>query len=429
MARASVCFHQPGLRAASRAATVEAAAHFRAALRALAALPEDAARHHRELATQVELGLCVTAAEGYAAPAVSAVYGRARELCAQLRNDAALFPVLRGMCTYYMMRDEFDVALDVARECARIGTITQRADHRIEAAAAIGYIRVYVGDVPEGRRVLEEAVAAFRQAPPDHAQAFTVRHAVLAAHALLAIVAWMQGEHEKAQACSRESLAIAEATARPFDLAYATCFAAMLANLRGDHRAAAQHAARASALAQEHAFKDWLAAATAQLAIARIGLGHAAESVQTLKAVFTAWQASGAALNLHVMLAALAGAQLMARAPQEALANIDAAIEHAERHGEHWLDAELYRLRGQILEFLPERSQDAAAQYRRAIDKARAQGATFLAMRSALSLFMCDSRAARDSDARDLLRSSVDSLEGEALRVPEGMMARVILQA
>jgi predicted ATPase/class 3 adenylate cyclase len=427
--RASECFHAAGVRAASRAANVEAAAHFRAALRALEALPGTPQRHHRELATQVELGLCVTAAEGYAAPAVSAVYGRARELCAQLHNDVALFPVLRGMCTYYMMRDEFAVALDVARQCARIGALTQRADHRIEADAAIGYILVYQGDVREGRRMLDQALATFEDAPAEHAQAYTVRHAVLAAHALLAIVSWMQGEHEHAQACSRASLALAETTGRPFDLAYATCFAAMLANLRGDHRSAAAHAARASAIAQEHAFKDWLAAATAQFAIAGIALGRAAESVATLESVHAAWQASGAALNLHVIRAALAGAQLMARQPQAALASVDAAIEHAERHGEHWLDAELYRLRGQILEFLPERSQDAATQYRRAIAKAGAQGATFLAMRGALSLFMCDSKAARDSDARDLLRTSFASLAGEALRVPEGMMARVVLQA
>ena len=275
MLQASEYFYKAGLRAASRAANVEAGVHFRGAIRALETIPESPDRLGRELAVQVELGLTVTALKGYAAVEVSEVYERARRLCSMLGNNAALFPVLRGLCTYYMMRNEFETALELSAECARIGDETQRPDHRIEAAVANGYTLVYIGKLVEGRRRLEEAMEAYRGASPEFATAITVRHGVLAALALIAIVAWMQGAHEYSAECSRESIAIANATGRPFDLAYAYCFAAMLANLQGNASQALAHADRGIAVASEHAFKDWLAAGHAQRAIARIVLGHA----------------------------------------------------------------------------------------------------------------------------------------------------------
>ena len=428
MLQASECFHNAGLRAASRAANVEAGVHFRAAIRALETLPESPDRHGRELGARVELGLTVTALKGYAAVEVSEVYERARNLCSMLGNNAALFPVLRGLCTYYMMRNEFTTALELAHECARIGDETQRPDHRIEARAAIGYTLVYLGKLAEGRHELEAAVAAYRGAAPEYATAHTVRHGVLATLAMIAIVAWMQGEHEYSAECSRESMDIANATGRPFDLAYAYCFAAMLANLQGDAPRGLAHADRGIAVASEHAFNDWLAAGNAQRAISRIVLGHAGESRPILEKTAALWQATGAELNVQVFLAGLAAAHLAMFDLASALKRIDESIAHTERFSEHWLDAELYRLRGMILDFSGQ-SATAADSYRRAVRIALDQQAPFLALRSALALCACDRKAGRASDAAQIMATIVATLPPEARKAPEFAAAQRLLPA
>jgi predicted ATPase len=428
MRESSEYFHQAGLRAASRGANVEAGEHFRAALRCLERLPESSDRHERELMTQVELGLTVTALKGYAATEVIEVYERARKLCSLLGNAAALFPVLRGLCTYYMMRAGFETALELATECERIGAESGRADQRIEAMAAIGYTLVYLGRLVEGRRRLEGAVAAYRSASNEYAGSATVRHGVMASLALIAIVAWMQGDHEYAERCSQESIELAQATGRPFDLAYACCFAAMLANFQGDIARAVDNADRGIACATEHAFKDWLMAGKAQRAIAGILRGEASQSRATLETTATQWQASGAELNRHVIIAGHAAATLATFNVAGALVRIDEAIAHGERFHERWLDAEMHRLRGMILEYSSD-SAAAAEAYRRAVQIANEQAAPYLALRSAVRLWACDKNAGRATDAAQLVKGILATLPEDARKSAEFAAAEKLLAA
>ena len=425
---AGTYFHRAGMHASSRAANVEAVEHFRAALRAFHALPESAARHERELATQVELGLAVTAVKGYASDEVNDIYERARSLCSILGHSAAQFPVLRGLYTYYMVRADFATALDLASACIRIAGETGRADHRIEGLAALGYTLVYEGHLADGRRRLEEGVAAYRGAPGAIAAATTVRHGVMAALALLAIVAWMQGDHAYAEACSQESMQIARDTGRPFDFAYGHCFAAMLANFRGEVDVAVEQADLCIGYATEHAFRDWLAAGSAQRAIAGILRGEAAQSREALAAVAGEWQSSGAQLNCHVFIAGHAAALLATGDVTGALQRIDESIAHGERFHEHWLDAELHRLRGLILEYAPDGSAAAAAAYRRGADIAREQQAPYLALRCAVALWSCDRNAGRACDSA-LVQGIIAAVPGDARGTREYAAAQRILAA
>ncbi len=424
---AGTYFHRAGMHASSRAANVEAVEHFRAALRAFHALPESEARHERELATQVELGLAVTAVNGYASGEVSAIYERARRLCSLLGHGAALFPVLRGLYTFYMVRADFASALDLAGACLRIAEETGRADQRIEALAALGYTLVYEGRLAEGRQRLEEGVAAYRAAPREFASASTVRHGVMAALALLAIVAWMQGDHGHSEACAQASMQIARDTGRPFDFAYAHCFAAMLANFRGEVQAAVDEADACIGYATEHAFRDWLAAGRAQRAIAGILRGEAAQSRDALAAIAHEWQASGAQLNCHVFIAGHAAALLATGDVAGALQRIDESIAHGERFHEHWLDAELHRLRGLILEYSPDGSPAAAEAYRRGARIAGEQRAPYLALRCAVALWTCDRNARRATQAKELVEGIVALLPADARATREFDAAQRIL--
>lgn len=420
-------FYQAGMRAASRGANLEPGEHFRAALRCFATLPESTERHERELFARVELGLTVTAIKGYAAAEVSEVYERARHLCSLLGNYAALFPVLRGLCTYYMMRAEFATALELATECLRIGDETGRPDQRIEAMAALGYTLVYLGRLVEGRSRLEDAVATYHATEDECASWPTVKHGVMASLALTAIVAWMQGEHNYAARCSQKSIALAEGTGRPFDLAYACCFAAMLANFRGDIASAIENADRGIACATEHAFKDWLMAGKAQRAIAGILRGEAPQSRATLEATATQWQASGAELNRHVIIAGHAAATLANFNVAGALTRVDEAVAHGERFQERWLDAEMHRLRGMILEYTPNSSAAAADAYRRAVQIANGQRAPYLALRSAVRLWACDKNAKRTTDAAEIVKDIIAILPEDARQTAEFAAAQKLL--
>ena len=96
-AQALPYWQQAGQHAIERSASVEALAHLRQGLAALATLPDTPERHQQELRLQVALGPVCMAIYGHAAPEVEHAYSRARELCHELGNTPALFPVLAGL--------------------------------------------------------------------------------------------------------------------------------------------------------------------------------------------------------------------------------------------------------------------------------------------------------------------------------------------
>ncbi len=103
-------WHKAGQKAIERSAHVEAIAHLRQGLALLQTLPETPARTQREVNMSIALGASLMATKGYAAPEVGETYTRARQLCQSLDDPRQLFPVLRGLWRYYVMRAELQTA-------------------------------------------------------------------------------------------------------------------------------------------------------------------------------------------------------------------------------------------------------------------------------------------------------------------------------
>ena len=83
-------WQRAGQQAIQRSANVEAIAHLRQGIALLTTLPDTPERVQAELTLQTTLGPALMATRGYAAPEVAATYHRARELCQQAEETAAL---------------------------------------------------------------------------------------------------------------------------------------------------------------------------------------------------------------------------------------------------------------------------------------------------------------------------------------------------
>ena len=90
LAQAVPYWQRAGQRASQRSAYVEAINHFTKGLEVLLALPDTTERAQRELDVQIALGQAFTATKGQAALEVGHTYSRARDLCRQVEDSAAL---------------------------------------------------------------------------------------------------------------------------------------------------------------------------------------------------------------------------------------------------------------------------------------------------------------------------------------------------
>ena len=106
------------------------------------------------------------------------------------------------------------------------------------------------------------------------------------------------------------------------------------------------------------------------------------------------WNVGGLVGEAHANAGDLSGA----------LAHLDEALKVSAQTGEVWLDAELHRLKGEILLRMPEPDEaEAAENFVRALEIARAQSARLWELRTAISLSRLWARQGRAAEAGEIL--------------------------
>jgi len=410
-----------GYRAKDRAAYTDGCAHITKALELLQYVP-DAIRRQVELDLQLQLGYCMQASQGYAAPGVAAAYQRARELCGILGHVAELYPVLRGLYVFYTVRCEFDTARELAEQCLRLGkeafeSDKKRPEYLIEGYNALSYVLFYQGDLQGAFRTFTEAVELYRAHDGHHlSYPFVPQDPAVAAFSALAIAAWLLGDAPRADQCSDDALALAESLNRPFDRAYAHCFKAMFENIRRQPQRALDHAGKAISIAQEYGFTIWLGAGTIHLAIAMAALGQTGQALAYLTPALAGWEGCGAKLNLSFFLAGLSETHRAVGSTEQALEAVDRAILHATHYNEHFYEATLYRLRGELRSLQNGAAAERAeADLRRAIEIANQQGARMLELRAAISLHRLCHAKGHAERSRAALEAACQALEKDGL--------------
>jgi predicted ATPase len=150
-----------------------------------------------------------------------------------------------------------------------------------------------------------------------------------------------------------------------------------------------------------------------------------AEGISLLRSGSTAYRATGAEAWVPRHIALLARACDIAGQLQEAWTLTEDALQIVERTGERWLDAELYRYKGQLL--LRQGHTEAAEElYRRALSLAAEQAAKLWELRAATSLARLHRDRGRRAEARDLL-SPVYGWFTEGFDAPDLKEAKALL--
>lgn len=398
-------WQKAGQRAGERAAHAEAVKHYKTALDLLRLSPEGPSRDRSELGLQVMLALSLASTLGYAAAEVEQTYNRAHELCRQMGEITDLFPVLRGLSTFYMVRNDQLRARSLAEECVRIAGQTKKVEHLIEADTALGYTMCYLGEFEPSQAVLERGVARYETHNGRTLSYATPQDPGVACLMLLADVLWWIGYPDQALRRQQEALHLARELAQPFNLAFVHTHSSLFHQMRRESQRAEEHAREAIRIASEHGFDLWVCAARLNLGIARAALRDAPQAIALLRQELVPWEAAGAESTRTYFLAGLAGAHHIAGELDEARAVLSEALRLAARpEAEHMYDVLLYWLSGELHRSqTPAAIQEAESDFRRAIEVARLQRARSLELRAALSLCKLLRKRGDTEAARSLL--------------------------
>jgi predicted ATPase len=215
---------------------------------------------------------------------------------------------------------------------------------------------------------------------------------------------WCLGYPDQALRRSREALTLAQELAHPFSLAYAICFAGVFCQLRRDVQAAQERATAEIALCAEQGFALYLARGTILQGWTMAEQGQRAEGLAQMRQGLASYQATGAAVFRQYYLAFLAETYGKVGQAEKGLSVLAQALATVDKAGERFYEAELYRLKGELLLVCSaENHGKAEAYFQQALDVARRQQAKSWELRAAMSLSRLWQRQGKREQARELL--------------------------
>lgn len=341
-------WHKAGQRAVSRSANSEAISHLTKGLDLLKTLPATPERAQQELTLQVTLGPALIITKGYAAPEVERAYVRARELCQQSGETSQLFPVLVGLQRFYNARAELQIAHELGEQCLTLAQRAQDPALLVEAHRALGTTLYFLGEFAPAQAHLEWSIA-LHDLQRHHSLASYVLDPGVSCLSYVAWTLWFLGYPDRAVKRSQEAITLAQELSHPFSLGIALVFAALLHQLRQEWRVVQERAEAGLTLSIEHGFVPSLAYGMTLRGWALAEQGQRTEGIRQIRQGMTTWQATGAELQGTYFLALLAEAYGKGRQAEEGLTMLVEALATVDKTGECFYEAELYRLKGELL--------------------------------------------------------------------------------
>jgi class 3 adenylate cyclase/predicted ATPase len=419
---------QAGLRSRQRSADREAIGHLTTGLEVLGTLEQTRARDDRELQFLTALGPAYIAARGYAAPEVGPVLLRARELCQRIGDARQLFGVMLGTWEWRLVRGDLRLSVDLAAEGMAVAERLNDPGTLMEALFMPGATMFYRGQFADARARHEQAVSAYDDRERTKFwTAYTGHNAGVTHRCYLALALWHLGYPDQARKVDREMRELARTIGHAFSLGHAVDFTAFLhhyCRLGAEVRAAAEEEV---ALAAEQGFPLWHALGTLHRGAGLLLEGRRAEALPLLLKGFSAFRATGAEVRVPCYLGLLGDAYMQSLRFEEAHKALDEGLAVAEKNDDRCHEAELHRLKGELL--LAESSDHAAGAedcFRRAVETARQQRSRAWELRATTSLARLWQRQGRRNEARAALAAVFDTYT-EGFTTPDLVDARALL--
>jgi predicted ATPase len=391
-----------------RSANTAAITHFNDALALLLTRPATPERTAQELSLWVALGPSLQASKGWAATEVEQAYSRALELSQGLREMPQLFSALFGLQAFYAHRGKLQTARELAERALGLAQNAEEPALLLQAHHLLGYSLVYAGELTLAREHTERVIALYDSRHHSLTFLYGGDDPAVCCLSHRALALWALGYPDQALKSTHDALSLAQRLSHPLSVALALAFAAILHQFRRDRQTAQECADAAITLATDQGFPYFLAWGIILQGWALTEQGQG-EGIARIRQGLAVYQATGAQSFRPYHLALLAERFRAAEQTDEELVAVAEALTWVDKNNEYFYEAELYRLKGELL-LKRDDSNIAEAQscFDRAIEIARNQSAKTFQLRATMSLARLLAKQGQRVEARTMLADIYD---------------------
>jgi len=339
-----------------------------------------------ELELLLARGAPLLSVKGYASDDMERNYRRAKELLQEHSDSEHQFRAIWGLWVFHMFSGQLADARDLSENLLALAHRERSADLLVEAHRIVGTTYFYLGRFDEARTHLLTSKSLYD--PIQHSA-----HSVLygqdpgiTARILLARTFCILGEVVQAETVALEALGMARELEHPYTLVFVLVYLSWIYSTLHNAKRTLELAAEAIVVSTRYSFELGLAWATTSQGWALAEAGHE-DGLGTLLHGLAATRVTGARVNNTLILALLADIYLRLKRIDEGLATIEDARKLAVTGGDLFWQAELLRLKGELLLGQSDPSVQAAEEcFCEALKIAQDQHAKMLELRAATSL-------------------------------------------
>ena len=386
------------------------------------------AQRQRRFDLQTSYSQALLWAKGFASEETMAAFARAGEFAGPAENAAARFGTYDAQCLRSFMRGEYRQAREIAETFVREAEAGGRGAEAGASRRMLGLICLYQGDLKAAKAALERATSDFVPERNEEAK-FWGPAGDVTASAFLALTEWHLGEVERARQHIQQAIRRADELADVTTIATALFFRTILESRRDDVCATRFAADALLKLSEEYGMKTYSDEGHVYANWARGRVLDPGVGANAAMQALTAYLAPGNKADAPSLHGSLAELEAMTGEPAAALAQIDRGLAIAEETGEHFTDAYLHRLRGELLlKRDPTDPAPAEDAYRTAIAVAKKQAARGYELLASLALAKLYQSTGRPAEAHAVL---APALEGflPTPEMPEIAEAQALLVA
>jgi class 3 adenylate cyclase/tetratricopeptide (TPR) repeat protein len=416
-----------GQRSMDRSAYSEAIANLRMALGLAEELSDSPARRLLRLGLQTNYGRALLYGRGHGCPETTIAFIRARELAARVEDATERFLAYYGIWVGSLVRAELASMQEIAQAFLADAQRYPESPEAGFAHRAFGTTCWFRGDYVEARVHLERALAAFechRAYPLTSVYGYEPKIMVMLN---LAPVLLPLGDVERATDLIQEAVHRAHEGGHIPTIAISHYYACLLAALCRNPGGALPHAEALVGLASKHALQHGIARGKFLLGWARLCTGD-------LRGKSVLYEGMDLLREMNLRSFAPFNGTLLAELEakmgrvDDGLATLDIELANVETTGERWFHAEMYRVRGVLLQQSKVSNVAASeAAFLRAIDIAKDQQTRTFELRASISLAKLYKSTGRKQAARVLIESAIVDPYNQ-LELPELSEASGFLQ-
>jgi predicted ATPase len=415
--RAVYYLKQGAENAIRRFAYQEAVGLARHGIELLSKLPNTRESLNEALCLHLTLGVPLIAIEGYASPNVGEVYMKAHELYEQLGDTPDVSEVLWGLWTFEMLSAELETARHIAEQFLRLSERLPYPGLALRGHWALEITFTHCGHFELALDHYEKALALYDPAQHRDDSFLYALNPGVAMPCFAAWSLWCLGRPDQALDRIQEAISLARELREPQGLAHAFFFASVLYHLRRDLRMTQECAEAVINITLEHGLVLYQAMATIIQGWTLSEQGRVNEGIDRMREGMAALDATGTALVRPHFLALLANSLSKVQQDEEALRLLDEAITMVANNDERYFEAELYRLKGELL--FAQNPTTAEPCFQRSLEIAESQKAKSWQLRTAMSLAH---RYQRHDKLREVYNSFTEGFDTEDLREANALL-------